>query len=121
MMVHVPEATERLSVRVYRLLLLIPRGRVVTYGELARAAGCGSARAIGQVLRKNPDAPAVPCHRVIRSDLSMGGYAGQVTGHMATRKAELLAAEGVVFVNGRLLAREQLWYFPISVATDAGH
>jgi len=105
-----------LARRVYALLRQIPRGRVVTYGELARAAGCRSPRAIGQILRRNPDAPEVPCHRVIRTDLRLGGYAGQVAGPEARRKEALLAAEGVPFENGFLRTRARLWYFPLCIA-----
>lgn len=85
---------------VYRKLREIPRGRVVTYGELARAVGCGSARAVGQALRVNPDAPEVPCHRVVRVDGSLGGYQGDETGRTWERKRELLRGEGVVFLSG---------------------
>ena len=105
-----------LAERVYGLLCRIPRGRVVTYGELARAAQCKSARAIGQVLRRNPHAPQVPCHRVIRSDLTLGGYSGSLDGAMAARKLQLLRAEGVCFAQGRLRDPAHVWHFPVSVA-----
>ncbi len=101
-----------LSDRVYDLLRCIPRGRVVTYGELARAARCKSPRAIGQILRRNPYAPQVPCHRVIRSDLRLGGYSGSSTGSLLERKVQLLQSEGVYFAAGRLQDPEQLWSFP---------
>jgi methylated-DNA-[protein]-cysteine S-methyltransferase len=91
---------------------MIPCGSVVTYGELARAAGCRSPRAIGQILRRNPYAPEVPCHRVIRADFSLGGYAGDLHGGAVDRKVALLAEEGVFFVNGMLKNPDQLWYFP---------
>jgi len=52
----------------------IPRGETATYAEIAARAGSpGAARAVGSVLRKNFD-PDVPCHRVIRSDGSLGWY-----------------------------------------------
>ncbi|MCE9614949.1 MAG: MGMT family protein [Lentisphaerae bacterium] len=89
--------------KVYAALMAIPRGRVVTYKILAGMVGCGSCRAIGQALRRNPDAPRVPCHRVIASDLRLGGYAGAVSGAPAARKLRLLAAEGVKFEKGRLV------------------
>ncbi len=101
-----------LSDRVYDLLRCIPRGRVVTYGELARAAQCKSPRAIGQILRRNPYAPEVPCHRVIRSDLRLGGYSGSTTGALLARKAQLLRSEGVYFEAGRLRDTGRLWLFP---------
>jgi O-6-methylguanine DNA methyltransferase len=56
----------------------IPAGSTVTYGELARKIGHpGAARAVGTALSKNPFAPVIPCHRVIRSDGKMGGYSGR--------------------------------------------
>ncbi len=88
--------------RVYRALLKIPRGKVTTYRLLAAHLGCGSYRAVGQALRRNPLAPLVPCHRVISSDLSPGGFQGRTDGRAATRKLMLLKAEGVRFVGGRL-------------------
>ena len=88
--------------RVYAALRQVPPGRVTTYGALARAVGCGSARAIGQALRRNPFAPEVPCHRVIRSDLRLGGFQGHAGGGHARHKEALLAAEGVRFRKGRL-------------------
>ena len=55
----------------------IPAGETRTYGWMAAKIGHpGAARAVGQALAKNPFAPMVPCHRVIRSDGQMGGYSG---------------------------------------------
>jgi methylated-DNA-[protein]-cysteine S-methyltransferase len=93
---------------VYVAVRRIPRGRVATYGGVAAAIGCGSARAVGQALRRNPFAPRVPCHRVIASDLTLGGFDGARAGAELARKERLLAAEGVVFRNGRLLDRDRL-------------
>lgn len=63
--------------RVYEALLKIPQGQVRTYAEVARMAGRpGAARAVGQALRRNRWAPAIPCHRVISSDGKLGGYSG---------------------------------------------
>jgi methylated-DNA-[protein]-cysteine S-methyltransferase len=75
---------------------------VLTYAALAAKVGGRSPRAIGQALRVNPFAPTVPCHRVIASDLSPGGFAGRTSGPELARKLRLLASEGVVFRNGRL-------------------
>lgn len=60
--------------RVWRELLAVPRGQTVTYGELARRVGCGSAQAVGQAVGSNPVAIIVPCHRVVAAD-GLGGYA----------------------------------------------
>ncbi|MBJ7258563.1 MAG: MGMT family protein [Chthoniobacterales bacterium] len=90
------------AARVYAALTRVPSGQVLTYAALAAKVGCRSPRAIGQALRVNPFAPTVPCHRVIASDLSPGGFAGRTSGPELARKLRLLASEGVVFRNGRL-------------------
>lgn len=83
--------------RVYEALKRVPKGRVTTYGRLARRVGCGSARAVGQALGRNPFAPVVPCHRVIAGDLTLGGFNGARRGPAIQRKRAVLAAEGVQF------------------------
>jgi methylated-DNA-[protein]-cysteine S-methyltransferase len=81
----------------------VPPGQVTTYGTLAQALGRGSARAVGQALRRNPYAPEVPCHRVIAADLRLGGFHGAHSGAPLEHKRKLLAAEGVHFdAQGRL-------------------
>ncbi|GBF08964.1 methylated-DNA-protein-cysteine methyltransferase [Aeropyrum pernix] len=78
------------SLIVYTLLHLIPPGKVTTYSSLARASGL-SPRAVGRILARNPSPIAVPCHRVVRSDGSIGGYS--MGGPRV--KAALLKLEGV--------------------------
>ena len=95
--------------RVYDAARMIPRGCVTTYAVIGRIIGCRSAQAIGQALSRNPYAPGVPCHRVIRSDLTLGGFSRQVDGPEIARKARLLAAEGVRFVDGKLVDEARLW------------
>ncbi len=75
---------------VYRIVSKIPKGKTMTYAEVARKAGKpGASRAVGSILAKNKDPKRVPCHRVIRSDGGMGGYAfGGVK-----KKAEILTKE----------------------------
>ncbi len=97
--------------RVYDAARRIPSGRVTTYKLLARAVGCASSRAVGQALRRNPFAPEVPCHRVIRSDLTLGGFAGKTDGPQLRRKLKLLADEGVLFENDRLVGPDRLYRF----------
>ena len=88
--------------RVYEAARTIPRGKVTTYKLLAEAIGCGSSRAVGQALRRNPFAPAVPCHRVIRTDLTVGGFTGKTCGPSIRRKKALLEKEDVRFAGDRL-------------------
>lgn len=88
-----PDITE-FQRRVYLELLNVPRGATITYGELAKRIGCRSAQAVGQALRHNPFAPDVPCHRVISSNGSLGGFHGQREGKMIEKKRRLLEQEG---------------------------
>jgi len=76
--------------KVYEIVKKIPRGKVMTYEEIAKAINRPRAfRAVGNALNKNID-PTVPCHRVIRSDGSMGDYRKGVK-----KKIELLKNEKV--------------------------
>ena len=79
--------------RVYLELLNVPRGSTITYGELARRIGCGSAQAVGQALRRNPFAPEIPCHRVVAADGSLCGFGGSRSAMLLKRKAALLEGE----------------------------
>ncbi len=75
--------------KVYDFVKTIPKGKTATYKEVAVAVGHPKAyRAVGNALNKNPFAPAVPCHRVIKSDGSPGGFA-----HGAKKKIQLLELE----------------------------
>lgn len=77
---------------VKRVVAQIPKGTVLTYKQVAIAAGRpGAARAVANIMASNYD-PDVPCHRVIRSDGGIGGYNRGGVG----AKAKILAAEGVV-------------------------
>lgn len=63
--------------KVWKTLLKIPRGEVRTYAWVAKQIGSPKAvRAVGAAVGKNPFAPQVPCHRVVRSDGGLGGYSG---------------------------------------------
>lgn len=120
---------------VYAACEKIPRGRVSTYAEIARSIGqTRSARAVGNALNKNPYAPAstrgndrspastridivsnrrestrggpqVPCHRVVRSDGLVGGYAWG-----GKKKIAMLKKEGLTIQNGRVADFEKVLY-----------
>lgn len=83
--------------RVYDETRLIPPGKVITYGGLAKRIGCACPRAVGQALRANPFAPEVPCHRVVASDGSLTGFHGDRNEAAFREKRALLEAEGVKF------------------------
>ncbi len=73
---------------VYSVVKKIPKGKTLTYKQVAEAAGRpGAYRAVGNILNKNYD-PAIPCHRVVRSDGKTGGY-----NRGAERKKEILKEE----------------------------
>lgn len=91
--------------RVYRVLMSVPRGRWTTYSALSRYLNTGP-RAIGNAMKNNPFAPDVPCHRVLATDRSVGGYKGSWGngGDYATEKTTLLLKEGVKFDgNGKAM------------------
>jgi O-6-methylguanine DNA methyltransferase len=76
---------------VYAIVKRIPKGRTMTYKEVAKAAGRPKAyRAVGNILNKNYD-PSIPCHRVVKSDGSLGGYN---RGHK--QKKDRLEQEGAI-------------------------
>jgi len=62
--------------KIYRKLLQVPSGKITTYKELASSVGLQNGqRVIGQIMKKNPFPVIIPCHRVVRSDGKIGGYA----------------------------------------------
>jgi methylated-DNA-[protein]-cysteine S-methyltransferase len=78
--------------KVKEIVRKIPKGKTLTYKQVAMKAGNpGAARAVGSLMKKNYD-PQIPCHRVIRSDGGMGGYnRGGVEKKKAILKAEAFA------------------------------
>ncbi len=74
--------------KVLEIVSSIPKGKTITYSQVAGLAGSPkAARAVGNIISKNYD-PAIPCHRVIRTDGSLGGYNRGIA-----KKAEILAKE----------------------------
>jgi O-6-methylguanine DNA methyltransferase len=92
------------------LLRKIPKGKVTTYGELARATK-SSPRAIGQVMCHNKYADTCPCYKVVRSDGSIGGYDGAVRGKKIGRKIELLRKDNIVIKNNKIDLKKYLHRF----------
>jgi methylated-DNA-[protein]-cysteine S-methyltransferase len=83
------------ELKVWGYLRKIPRGSTRTYSQVAKSIGKPLAvRAVANAIGKNPYAPKIPCHRVIRSDGSLGGYSGK--GGIKTKKL-LLKREGIKF------------------------
>ena len=82
------------QLKVWNYLKKIPRGKVITYLDLAKAITMPKAvRAVANAVWKNPYPPKIPCHRVIRSDGKLGGYSAP--GGIKTKK-KLLKMEGII-------------------------
>ena len=93
--------------KVYQVASKIPKGKVATYGQIARLAGnAKAARAVGMAMRSNTDRALVPCHRVVASDGKLTGYA---FGKGIKTKKEMLKKEGVVFKENNVDLTESLW------------
>ena len=92
---------------VYKKLLEVPKGKVTTYGELAKAAGLKNGqRAIGRIMNKNPYPVIVPCHRVIMSTGKVGGYAwGEKI------KIQMLSREGIEIKKGKIVDGDKIHRF----------
>ncbi len=89
--------TEEQIERVRSLVAAIPSGRVSTYGDIASVAGLSSPRIVGWIMRT--DSADLPWHRVITAS-------GRPAAHLTTRQLELLRAEGVLSVDGRIALSE---------------
>jgi methylated-DNA-[protein]-cysteine S-methyltransferase len=91
--------------KVWAMTARIPEGKVVRYGDIARALNCTAYRAVGNALNKNPYAPGVPCHRVVGSDGSLTGFAGGLE-----KKCELLKREGLTLrESGKIELKDALF------------
>jgi methylated-DNA-[protein]-cysteine S-methyltransferase len=88
--------------KVYELCKKIPKGKITTYGEIGKALNTKAYRAIGQILRCNPNAPITPCHRVISSSGSIGGFKGKISGKEIKEKISLLNKEGIQVKNNKI-------------------
>lgn len=93
--------------KVYEISKNIPKGKVATYGQIARLAGKPkAARAVGGFMRTNPYAPVVPCHRVVASDGSLTGFSAEGG---IKKKKEMLISEGVEFKGDKVDLEKSKW------------
>lgn len=90
--------------RCYALLRKVPQGRVTTYQQLAHALGTKAYRAVGNAMNKNPYAPEVPCHRVVKSNGDLGGFASG-----PRKKIAMLTKEGIMIENNRIDLTRYEW------------
>ena len=102
---HLPAYTKK----VLKITEAIPLGYVTSYGAIAKAVG-GGPRAVGNIMASNPLAPIVPCHRVVRSDFTLGGY-----GFGLKNKIQLLSREKQGFSSSKIIEvnDEHLMVFPV--------
>ena len=92
--------TDSPSKRIYEAVKKIPRGKVATYGQVAELAGDKKmARAVGNALHRNPDPEHIPCYRVVNAK---GELAGAFAFGGANVQEQLLAADGIMVVDGRV-------------------
>ncbi len=95
-----------LDKNIYKKLLEVPKGKITTYGELAKAVGLKNGqRAVGKIMNNNPYPVIIPCHRVVKSDGKVGGYA-----YGEEIKSDMLTREGIVIKNGKILDFENTIY-----------
>ena len=88
----------KIDKKIYKKLLQVPSGKITTYGELSRAIGLKNGqRVIGRVMKNNPFPVIVPCHRVVKSNREIGGYAFGVD-----IKRNMLTKEGICIKNNRI-------------------
>lgn len=95
-----------LDKKIYKKLLEVPKGKITTYGELAKAVGMKNGqRVVGKIMNKNPYPVIIPCHRVVKSDGKVGGYA-----YGEEIKSDMLTREGIQIKNGKILDLENRIY-----------
>lgn len=95
-----------LDKKIYKKLSEVPKGKITTYGELAKAVDMKNGqRVVGRIMNKNPYPVIIPCHRVIKSDGKVGGYA-----YGEEIKLNILSKEGIKIKNGKILDLENRIY-----------
>jgi methylated-DNA-[protein]-cysteine S-methyltransferase len=90
--------------KCYAILKKVPKGKVTTYGEIAKALHSKAYQAVGSAMHNNPYAPIVPCHRVVNSNGDVGGF---YSGTKA--KIKMLKAEGVEVINNKVNLKKYLF------------
>ncbi|MDA0273232.1 MAG: MGMT family protein [Proteobacteria bacterium] len=97
------ESQQKTQERVWQIVHQIPKGRVATYGQIARLAGIPShSRLIGRILSGLPGTSRLPWHRVINSQ-------GRITNPAKDRQQSRLEEEGVTMINGRVSLKVYGW------------
>ncbi|KFM20196.1 Methylated-DNA--protein-cysteine methyltransferase [Marine Group I thaumarchaeote SCGC AAA799-D07] len=88
-----------MSIEVYRKLLKVKKGKIITYGDLAKAVGLKNGqRTIGMIMKNNPFPIIIPCHRVVKFNGEIGGYA-----YGKKIKSNILSKEGITIRDGKII------------------
>jgi len=91
--------------KCYNALKRVPKGKVTTYGAIAKVLNSKAYRAVGTAMNKNPYAPNVPCHRVVNSNGNIGGFSSG-----SKDKINILKKEGVEVRGGKIINFEKILY-----------
>ena len=104
--------TKSFNKKVWNLTKKIPKGKVTTYKILAEKLNTKAYRAVGHALRRNPHSPIVPCHRVVKSDGSIGGFNGNLNpkSKEVGEKIQMLRKEGVKIKNNQVMKFKDVLY-----------
>lgn len=102
---------------ILRLLAEVPKGKVTTYGDLAKELSKRdykwspkASRAVGTTMKNNPCGPQIPCHRVIKSDGSVGNFRGGEDGAV-DEKVTMLRDENIIVINGKIDLKKYRYKF----------
>jgi methylated-DNA-[protein]-cysteine S-methyltransferase len=102
---------------ILRLLAEVPKGKVTTYGDLAKELSerdhrwsPKASRAVGTTMKKNPCSPQIPCHRVIKSDGSVGNFRGGEDGAI-DEKIRMLRDENIIVIKGKIDLKKYRYKF----------
>ncbi len=93
--------------KVYEKLRKVPRGKVVTYKILANSLNSKAYRAVGTAMRKNKNAPIIPCHRVVKANGELGKFSGKGG---VKAKIRLLEKEGIKIKNNKIVDFEKVLF-----------
>ena len=83
--------------KAWKIVSKVPRGKVTTYKAVAEKLGSKAYRAVGNAMNKNPYAPKVPCHGVVKSNGEVGGFASGTK-----KKIQMLKKEGIEIKNNKI-------------------
>jgi len=93
--------------KVWNLTKKIPKGKITTYKIIAEKLNTKAYRAVGQALKKNTKPIIIPCHRVVNSDGTLGGYMG----NKIIKKIKLLKKEGIEIKDKKINLKKYLFEF----------